>query len=116
LFYEENGVLNLKSDRLLGHHLYSVSLRVIANELGVDAHQGNLLCINSTEFATYIPSPVAQDVYWSFSQAISRSEEQGRAGKWAQNVFSCSVIYVPGNHEYFREHIDNTLENGCSVV
>jgi len=35
---------------------------------------------------------------------------KGRGVDWAREAFSCPVIYVPGNHSYFREHIDLTLE------
>lgn len=30
--------------------------------------------------------------------------------KWANETFSCPVVYVCGNHEYYDGHIDGTLE------
>ena len=33
-----------------------------------------------------------------------------RGVKWANKNFSCPVIYVGGNHEYYKGHLDRTLQ------
>lgn len=33
-----------------------------------------------------------------------------RGVKWAKKHFNCPVLYVPGNHEYYRGHLTRTLE------
>ncbi|MEB0123473.1 metallophosphoesterase [Pseudomonas sp. CCI1.2] len=33
-----------------------------------------------------------------------------RGVTWANQTFSCPVIYVAGNHEYYKGHIDKTLK------
>ncbi len=30
---------------------------------------------------------------------------------WAEKAFSCPVLYVPGNHEFYGGHLTRTLEN-----
>lgn len=35
---------------------------------------------------------------------------KGRAIAWAREVFTCPVLYVPGNHEYYGGHLTRTLE------
>ncbi|HDS1738364.1 metallophosphoesterase [Pseudomonas putida] len=32
-----------------------------------------------------------------------------RGVKWANEAFKCPVIYTPGNHEFYRGHLDRTL-------
>ncbi|MCW2293133.1 putative phosphodiesterase [Pseudomonas sp. BIGb0408] len=32
-----------------------------------------------------------------------------RGVKWANEVFDCDVVYVMGNHEFYRGHLDRTL-------
>ncbi len=61
-----------------------------------------------TEFAQYIPSDVALDV--DLVILAGDIGTKGRGVEWARKAFNSPVIYVAGNHEYFREHIDNTLE------
>lgn len=34
---------------------------------------------------------------------------KGRGIPWAQASFSCPVIYVPGNHEFYQGHLERTL-------
>lgn len=34
---------------------------------------------------------------------------KGRGVAWAQEVFNVPVIYVCGNHEFYKGHIDRTL-------
>ncbi|WP_020160026.1 metallophosphoesterase family protein [Methylobacter marinus] len=34
---------------------------------------------------------------------------KARGIAWASETFSCPVIYVPGNHEYYKGHLDYTL-------
>lgn len=34
---------------------------------------------------------------------------RGRGVTWANEVFECPVIYVWGNHEFYKGHIDRTL-------
>jgi predicted phosphodiesterase len=33
-----------------------------------------------------------------------------RGVKWANETFSCPVIYIAGNHEFYKGHIDGTLK------
>ena len=33
-----------------------------------------------------------------------------RGIEWARTAFTCPVLYVPGNHEYYRGHLDKTFE------
>ena len=35
---------------------------------------------------------------------------------WAGETFSCPVIYVPGNHEYYGGHLDHTLRKMRDVA
>lgn len=34
---------------------------------------------------------------------------QSRGVKWANETFNCPVIYVCGNHEFYKGHLDHTL-------
>jgi len=36
-------------------------------------------------------------------------DHSARGVKWANETFSCEVIYVCGNHEFYKGHIDKTL-------
>jgi predicted phosphodiesterase/phage tail protein X len=60
------------------------------------------------EFEQFMPSQAASEA--DVVVLAGDIHVKGRGVEWARNVFSCPVIYVLGNHEYFREHIDNTLE------
>ena len=60
------------------------------------------------EFELFTPSQVASEA--DVVVLAGDIHVKSRGVEWARNVFSCPVIYVPGNHEYFREHIENTLE------
>lgn len=33
----------------------------------------------------------------------------GRAIEWTAHAFDCPVLFVPGNHDYYRGHLDKTL-------
>ena len=33
-----------------------------------------------------------------------------RGVEWANKTFDCPVIYVAGNHEYYKGHLDRTLQ------
>lgn len=33
-----------------------------------------------------------------------------RGVKWAAEAFDCPVIYVPGNHEFYKGHLERTLQ------
>ena len=33
-----------------------------------------------------------------------------RGVEWAKNTFTCPVLYVPGNHEFYGGHLTRTLE------
>lgn len=35
---------------------------------------------------------------------------KARGVKWANETFSCPVIYTCGNHEFYGGHLDQTLE------
>ncbi len=37
-------------------------------------------------------------------------DKKARGIKWANNSFSCPVVYVCGNHEFYDGHIDHTLQ------
>lgn len=37
-------------------------------------------------------------------------DTKARGVTWARETFSCPVIYVPGNHEYYKGHLDHTLD------
>jgi Icc-related predicted phosphoesterase len=34
---------------------------------------------------------------------------KARGMAWAREMFACPVVYVPGNHEYYNGHLDDTL-------
>jgi predicted phosphodiesterase len=57
------------------------------------------------EFAPFEPASIDADVVILAGDIDIKS----RGVKWANEVFQCPVVYVCGNHEYYRGHIDNTL-------
>ncbi len=59
-----------------------------------------------TEFEKFTPSSVEADVVVLAGDIGIRA----RGVEWAGEAFSCPVIYVPGNHEFYGGHLDSTLE------
>ncbi|OXR38663.1 serine/threonine protein phosphatase [Pseudomonas jessenii] len=57
------------------------------------------------EFLPFSPAPGDYDL------VILAGDIDVRAGgvTWANEAFTCPVIYVCGNHEFYRGHIDHTL-------
>lgn len=57
------------------------------------------------EFSEFVPSPINADL------VILAGDigVQAKGVKWANEAFKCPVIYVSGNHEYYKGHIDRTL-------
>jgi predicted phosphodiesterase len=65
---------------------------------------------------------IYSDLHLEFSQFEQPKKEAGivilagdidihaRCVTWANGAFSCPVIYVAGNHEYYGGHIDRTLQ------
>lgn len=37
-------------------------------------------------------------------------DKKARGVKWANEVFTCPVVYICGNHEFYDGHIDRTLQ------
>ena len=54
------------------------------------------------EFSEYIPPKTDADLM-VLAGDINVLE---RGVEWANEVFCCPVIYVCGNHEFYRGHID----------
>jgi predicted phosphodiesterase len=58
------------------------------------------------EFAPYSPSDIDADLV-----ILAGDIGVGVRGiEWAKQAFSCPVLYVSGNHEFFGGHLDQTLE------
>lgn len=57
------------------------------------------------EFSEFIPPEVSPDLV-ILAGDISI---QARGVIWASYAFDCPVLYVPGNHEYYRGHIQETF-------
>lgn len=57
------------------------------------------------EFSEFVPSPIDADL------VILAGDigVQAKGVKWANEAFECPVVYVSGNHEYYKGHIDRTL-------
>lgn len=57
------------------------------------------------EFSEFVPPPIDADL------VILAGDigVQGRGVRWANEAFQCPVIYVCGNHEFYKGHIDRTL-------
>lgn len=43
-------------------------------------------------------------------------DKKARGVKWANETFSCNVVYVCGNHEFYDGHIDRTLSKMRDVA
>lgn len=57
------------------------------------------------EFSQFEPAPTDADVV----VLAGDIDIQSRGVTWANETFSCPVIYVCGNHEFYKGHIDHTL-------
>lgn len=57
------------------------------------------------EFSEFVPSPIDADLV----VLAGDIGVQAKGVKWANEVFQCPVIYVCGNHEFYKGHIDRTL-------
>ncbi|MCP1621519.1 metallophosphoesterase [Pseudomonas nitroreducens] len=58
------------------------------------------------EFECYQPPPVDADIV-----VLAGDIDLGIRGvEWATSVFTCPVLYVAGNHEFYRGHLKRTLE------
>jgi predicted phosphodiesterase len=58
------------------------------------------------EFSTFMPPPSDADLVILAGDI----DLLARGVKWAGEAFKCPVIYVSGNHEYYKGHIDKTLQ------
>lgn len=58
------------------------------------------------EFSIFLPPPNAADLVILAGDI----DLLARGVKWANETFSCPVIYVAGNHEFYKGHIDGTLK------
>ncbi|KXG14937.1 cyclic 3',5'-adenosine monophosphate phosphodiesterase [Pseudomonas aeruginosa] len=66
----------------------------------------HLLSDLHNEFDVYQPEQLDADVV----VLAGDIDVKQRAIAWAKAKFSCPVIYVPGNHEYYRGQLGNTLQ------
>ncbi len=58
------------------------------------------------EFDDYKPAFTGADVVILAGDISTKA----RGVRWASEVFSCPVLYVPGNHEYYSGHFPRMLE------
>lgn len=58
------------------------------------------------EFDVYQPESVEADVVILAGDI----DVKGRAVAWAKEAFSVPVLYVPGNHEFYKGHFEKTLK------
>ena len=67
----------------------------------------HLLSDLHNEFSSFTPEVLDADVV-----ILAGDIDVKTAGvKWAEQTFSCPVLYVPGNHEFYRGHLTRTLED-----
>ncbi|MHC5350492.1 metallophosphoesterase [Metapseudomonas furukawaii] len=66
----------------------------------------HLLSDLHNEFSTFIPEQLDVDVVILAGDI----DKKTRGVAWAKQVFTCPVLYVPGNHEYYSGHLINTLQ------
>ena len=64
------------------------------------------------EFAPFEPPAADADIV----VLAGDIDVQSRGVKWANEAFSCPVIYVCGNHEFYKGHIDHTLRKMREVA
>lgn len=58
------------------------------------------------EFALFTPEVSDADVV-----ILAGDIDLGTRGiEWARQAFHCPVLYVPGNHEFYRGHLTKTLQ------
>jgi predicted phosphodiesterase len=57
------------------------------------------------EFSPFAPEPEDYDLVILAGDI----DVQARGVAWANKTFNCPVIYVCGNHEFYKGHIDHTL-------
>lgn len=60
------------------------------------------------EFEPYTPSLAAYEA--DIVVLAGDIDIKARGVAWARSAFSCPVVYVPGNHEFYGGHLDTTLE------
>ena len=58
------------------------------------------------EFSIFVPPSIDADLVILAGDI----DIHARGVKWANETFSCPVIYIAGNHEYYKGHIDGTLK------
>lgn len=58
------------------------------------------------EFAEYTPAVTDADV----TILAGDIHTKARGVQWAREVFAGRVLYVPGNHEFYKGHLTQTLE------
>lgn len=64
------------------------------------------------EFSLFAPPLIAADVV-----VLAGDIDIGDRGvRWANSAFACPVVYVAGNHEFYRGHIDKSLEKMRSAA
>lgn len=66
----------------------------------------NLLSDLHNEFEVYEPAKLDADVV----VLAGDIDVKQRAIAWARQHFKCPVLYVPGNHEFYRGQLGNTLQ------
>lgn len=58
------------------------------------------------EFAAYVPPKLDVDLVVLAGDIHTLT----KGVEWASDTFQCDVCYVMGNHEFYRGHLDRTLE------
>ena len=66
----------------------------------------HLLSDLHNEFSPFTPEVLEADVVILAGDIDVKT----RGVTWAKQTFSCPVLYVPGNHEYYGGHLSRTLE------
>lgn len=66
----------------------------------------HLLSDLHNEFEPYLPSKLDVDLVILAGDIDIKT----RGVAWAGKAFTCPVLYVPGNHEYYGGHLTKTLE------
>lgn len=65
-----------------------------------------------TEFEAFIPPATDAELVILAGDIGTKA----RGVKWANETFSCPVIYICGNHEFYGAHLDKTLEKMKAVA
>lgn len=58
------------------------------------------------EFEPFVPPSLDVDLVVLAGDINKKT----RGIEWASDTFSCDVVYVMGNHEYYTGHFDRTLD------